>query len=395
MFLWDGLTSNASQQGHETMELIRQQNLPLLFQELTQAPSAQAEAIRLSLYLPHYRNSPQKRVKQAQKLVQRAYKFMATALDAKELERRMVLLNQTFERSEFLSQSPQALGYAFFLDNTHFEVQPLLLPCDPLVIVAPSFHVLPLLRSLASEPHYRLIVVNKTEGEIYRRDHDALKCELKVAFPSVQSRRPEVPFPRASSRDLDRVSHCMADLSQAILNLQKQDPRPIALAGDEGLRRIVIDDIRAELTRPIFYQDKWASAPSELASKVDEAFLERISNQSPFDIGKMIESAILENRCLTELPAIFHAATMGRVQCLVVTSDSPNWNLAGLNDTESNAQHESTESDRLEDSLIDDTVEQVLRQNGSVIFASKSDLRGHQSETCAIVFPPVHTDLTN
>ena len=123
------------------MELIRQQNLPLLFQELTQATTAQAEAVRLSLYLPHYKNSPQKRVKQAQKLVQRAYTFMAKALDAKELERRMTLLKQTFDQSDFLTQSPQSLGYAFFLDNTHFEVQPLLLPCDPLVIVAPSFHV--------------------------------------------------------------------------------------------------------------------------------------------------------------------------------------------------------------------------------------------------------------
>jgi hypothetical protein len=395
MFLPDGLSTNVTQQGHATMELLRQQNLPPLFQELTQAPTAQTEAIRLSLYLPHFRNSPQKRVKQAQKLVQRAYRFMATALDAKELERRMDLLKQTFDRSEFLAQSPQALGYAFFLDNTHFEVQPLLLPCDPLVVVAPSFHVLPLLRSLASEPHYRLILVDKTEGEIYRRDHDELKCELKIAFPSAQTRRPEVPFPRESSRDLDRVSHCMADLSQAILNLQKQDPRPIALAGDESLRRIVIDDIRAELTRPIFYQDKWASSPSDLANKVDEAFSERISNQSPFDIGKMLDSAILESRCLTELPAIFHAATMGRVQYLVVTSDSQNWNLAGLNETESTSPHPVMESDRLEDSLIDDTVEQVLRQNGSVIFASKADLRNHQSETCAILLPIDRTDLTN
>jgi hypothetical protein len=53
------------------------------------------------------------------------------------------------------------------------------------------------------------------------------------------------------------------------------------------------------------------------------------------------------------------------------------------------------ESDRLEDSLIDDTVEQVLRQNGSVIFATKTDLRGHHAETCAILLPIISTDLTN
>ena len=377
------------------MELIRQQTLPVLFQELTQAPGAHNEAIRLSLYLPNFRHSPQKRVKQTQKLLQRAQKFMATALEKEELERRMGLLKQTFAKAEFLVQSPQAMGFAFFLDSTHFEIQPLLLPCEPLVVVAPSFHVLPLLRSLASEPHYRLILVDRSEGEIYRRDHDELKCELKVVFPSKQSRRAEVPFPRESSSDLDRVSHCMADLSQAILNLQKQDPRPIALAGDEGLRKILIEDIRAELTRPIFFQDRWTTSPSALAGKVDEAFQERISNQSPFDIGKMLETAALEHRCLSDLPNIFQAASLGRVQCLVVTSDSPNWNLAGASDLEASSLDLQAQEDRLEDSLIDDTVELVLRTNGSVIFARREDLKGHHSETCAILAPLVATNLTN
>ena len=355
------------------MEIIKRDNLPDPLKARTAGPgkTTARSDVKLSLYMPCYRSAPAKRWRQAHKLLEQARRFLSLGVAPEELERMLGLLKTQLESEEAVARHPKALGFAYFLDAENFEIQELLTPCEPLVVVAASFHVVPLLRSFASEPHYRMVVIEQAAAAIYRRDHSGLKAELKVAFPTDAAVPAAVLYPKVTARDLSRIWQNVSDFSHALLNLQSLDPRPLALIGEDRLRRVLIEDIRASLTRPVFFQDRLAheatrTAVDELAAKADEAFTNRVAHQPPFDVAALIDDARRGGRYSGDLTAIFEAAQAGQVERLFVTSTARQWGVPKPDG--SGLELHAAQANHKDDCLIDDTVEAVLKGNGSVLF---------------------------
>jgi hypothetical protein len=217
-----------------------------------------------------------------------------------------------------------------------------------------------------------------------------LKAELKVSFPQGNTQHSAVLHPRETSSDLNRIWHNTADFSHALLNLQSLDPRPIALFGEDRLRRILIEDIRTSMTRPIFLQDRHKPVGQELTvknlvSRADEAFADRVANQPPFDPSDLIAEAQRNGRYETDLAAIYQAALLGRVEQLFVSTNFQRW---GSVDADSGSlEFHNLQNSHLDDCLIDDTVEVVLSKNGKVIFMGGEKQLSPQSASgvCAVM----------
>lgn len=346
------------------MELIRIESLPESFRRLTE-PSAEGESeVRVSMYVPNYKSGRSRIWKQSRRLLAQARELMLKGLPETETQRRLDLL----EEKIFLEQSHSgASGFAYFLDAHRCEAQPLVVRPEPLVVVSDSFHVRPLLQSLASEPHHRMIILRDEEALLYRRDHDGVSCEVKARFPAEKTERRKSVFLKETAEELDRTWHNMEDFAKEILKLQSHDPRPIALFGPEKLRKIIIEDIRAQLTRPIFVQDRADRNLRELCQMADEAYLDRLVDETPFDVDEALDSAEEQGLLVTDIREIFKAAVGGRVQSLVVTSENLAWGHVNIQSGEVEL-HES-QLDHHDDCVIDNAVEQVIRCGGSVLFA--------------------------
>jgi hypothetical protein len=361
------------------MELIRQEHLPEPVRELTKAAlgSGSAPDVKCSLYLPSYRLNPAKRSWQIHRLLKQAERYLSLGLEKDEVARRLALLRSELDRDDLLTRCPRAQAFAFFVDAEHFEVQELFSRCEPLVVVAASFHVVPLLRSMASEPFYRLVHLDRASGAIFRRDHSGLKAELKVAFPMAPSPAPSTLHTKDTARDLDRVWHNIADFAHALLNLQALDPRPLALVGDDKLRRVLIEDIRNRLTRPIFMQERGPEGTlrdpmlSDLVNRIDEAFTDRVADQPPIDVPALVQESLENGLLLVDLSEIYHAAARGEIDRLFVATLTRHWGKTQENS--SRLEHHDEQQDHKDDCLIDDTVEAVLRHNGSVLFCGSEE----------------------
>jgi hypothetical protein len=346
------------------MELIHIESLPPSFRRLTE-PSADGESeVRVSMYVPNYKSGRSRIWKQSRRLLAQARELMVKGLAESEVLRRLELL----EEKIFLEQShSEASGFAYFLDADRCEAQPLVVRPAPLVVVSNSFHVRPLLQSLASEPHHRMIILRDEEALSYRRDHDGVSCEIRARFPEDKTDKGKSLFHKQTAHDLDRTWHNMEGFAQEILKLQNQDPRPIALFGPEKLRKLIIEDIRAQLTRPIFVQDRSEKNLREICQLADEAYLDRLVDESPFDVDQAIDAAEAQDLLVTDIREVFRHALAGKVLSLVVTSENLAWGHVNLNSGEVEL-HES-QLDHHDDCVIDNTVEQVLNFGGSVLFA--------------------------
>lgn len=352
------------------MELIRIENLPESYRRLTE-PSAEGESeVRVSMYVPNYKSARSRIWKQSRRLLAQAKELMLKGLPDTETQRRLDLL----EEKIFLEQSRSgASGFAYFLDEHRCEAQPLVFRPEPLVVVSDSFHVRPLLQSLASEPHHRMIILKDEEALLYRRDHEGVSCEVKARFSAEKTPKKKTVFLKETAEELDRTWHNMEDFATKILKFQSHDPRPIALFGPEKLRKIIIEDIRAQLTRPIFVQDRADQNLRELCQLADEAYLDRLVDETPYDVDDALDSAEKQGTLLTDIHEIFRAALGRRVQSLVVTSESLAWGQVNMHSGEVEL-HES-QLDHHDDCVIDDAAGQVIHFGGSVLFAHPENVR--------------------
>lgn len=357
------------------MEVITRDNLPQPL--LDQVPfglnsQGQRHRLKLSLYFPAHRSHPARRWRTARVLLNKSLVALGRALEEAELKKITVRLAEILQGNTLLQQYPRAQGYALFLDGDQVEVQALLTPCTPSFVAGACFHVLPLLRSLASEPHYRLVVLERNKGTILRRDHSGFKIELKVAFPSHSEGPAERLYPRETARDLDRIWHNVATFSETLLHVHAADPRPLGIIGEERLRRLFIEDFRPSLSRPIFFQEPLVpnqDPPQNeaLVLRADQAFAIRVAKRSPCDISRLLESAAKEGRALSGWSRVSEAADQGLIECLVMghpwaSADPSTRSRAGSQAKGAPKQNPNVPA-------VDEVVEKVLRSGGSVLFA--------------------------
>lgn len=360
------------------MEVIKRDSLPhpLLNQaSLAFTGEDQSHRLKLSLYIPAHRSDPARRWRTARLLLKQSQFALGRAAGNASLKKGTARLYQLLGDENLLRQYPGAQGYALFLDGEHVEIQALLTPCTPTVVAGPIFHVLPLLRSLASEPHYRIIALERNKGTVLRRDHDGFKTELKIAFPGHSCGPAETLHPRATARDLERIWHNVATFSQALLHVQTLDPRPLGIIGEERLRRLFIDDMRPSLTRPIFFQEPPSpnQDPLDTAAvmvRADQAFAIRVAKHSPCDIAQLLGSAAQEGRALSGWATVSDAADKGLIECLLMGHHGACTGRATRD--KAGAMEGLGRDQNPENPSVDELVKKVLRSDGAVLFAESN-----------------------
>lgn len=357
------------------MELIRMQSLPKSVQSLTRTGEDTQPDVRVSLYLPNYRSGRGRIWKISRKLLAQARQLMLTGLSEEETNRRIEIIEERIfvqpppgQEFEAHKREHDALGYAYFLDGANLDVQALDIRPEPLVVVSNSFHVRPLLQSIAQEPHQRIVILGREQASIHRREHDSLVEESLYYFPDLaekQGDRRGFVSPRENARDFEKVWRHMEEFSQALLSLQNSDPRPLALFGPDDLRKVFIEDVRSQLTRPIYLQGSITGSLRDMCRLADEAFADRLTDESPLDVEETTQTAYEKGCLVTELDEIFHEAQRGNVESLLVTKYSPLW---GEVDAFGHVELHEEQQDFKDDCIIDDAVEYVLKHDGGVLF---------------------------
>ncbi len=351
------------------MELIHADSLPESIQQLTRTNPKSEQDVKVSLYVPNYLSGRSRIWKQSRRLLSIAEKFMSMGLSQEETRRRLAVV----EEKIFLEQSQSnAQGFAYFLDGERCEAQPLVVRPEPLAVVSDTFHIKPLLQSLAREPHHRLVIVQEHEAQVYARDHDSLRMEWSMEFPQEEPPPTSVLHPKETPEELNRVWHNVEDFAKKLLQSQMKDPRPLALFGNDRLRRLLIEDIRSELTRPIFVQGQVKGTLRSLCVEADRAYTDRLSDDTPYDVNEVMSQAREQGLLLSNLKEIFREALAGNVESLLVTRDNPAWGL--VNSDSGEVEFHTHQQDHHDDCVVDDTIEQVIKHGGNVLFASPSQV---------------------
>ncbi len=132
------------------------------------------DAPRASVYLPTHRGGPETRQDpvRLRNLLRTARETAAVMLDHREAEDLVAPAEQLLDDEDFWQH--QADGLAVFLDGA-LRTWRLPLSFDELVVVAPRFHIMPVLRHLSLDRRFAVLALAQNDVRLFLGSRDALE----------------------------------------------------------------------------------------------------------------------------------------------------------------------------------------------------------------------------
>jgi len=138
----------------------------------------------ISLYLPTHRHHPENQQDpiRYRNLLPKMEALLKEQGSASEVESQLEQFRALAHDKEFWNHRTEGLAILCSLEK--FQIFDLQRPVQELLVVAASFHVKPLLRTLQSADRYQILCLNRHEAKLYEGNRDALdQVDLKD-FPT-------------------------------------------------------------------------------------------------------------------------------------------------------------------------------------------------------------------
>lgn len=266
-----------------------------------------------------------------------------------------------------------AQGYGFFRTRQSFHACELTRRPQPVVTVASSFHIKPLLQTVLLEPTFRILEIGKEALNVLdvRGDVRTLVQSFPLVFQDSDSETRAATTTRSKLREArgQSIRHAVRHLAASTLS----DGKPLALLGHRLTRKAVRDALRPDWNCAVFYESSGRSNHRKTMEDITTSFDKHTHDASEARlVDKM--NAFCEPQLLVGLTQIAEAAVSARVAELFVDPTVRVWGQLDRK-TGSFVQTER-QADIRDDCLIDDIVEEVLRTRGTVRFARTRALSG-------------------
>lgn len=299
-----------------------------------------------------------------------ARQLLRQSLSTAECEQLLAPFQHEVQRMDPRKLPP---GYGFFRTREAFHACELSRRPQPLVTVASSFHIKPLLQSVLLEPTFRILEIGKESLNVLDvcGDVRTLLQSFPLVFQDSEGETRSALASRSKLREAraQSIRHAVRHLAAPTLS----DGKPLALLGHRLTRKAVREALRQDWNCVVFYESSGRSNHRKTIEDITASFDEHTHEASEARlVNKM--NAFCDPQLLVGLTQIAEAAVSARVSELFVDPSARVWGQLDRK-TGSFVQTEK-QADIHDDCLIDDIVEEVLRARGTVRFARTRALSG-------------------
>ena len=237
---------------------------------------------------------------------------------------------------------------ALFLSPSFFQARLLSLHCDPSIVVAPRFHIAPLLPSALLSMHYYILAVSKNrtrffevkDGEISEKTIDGMPQNQAEAWEGMERQEKSLQFHSsgggtaafhgqggAKDTESTETEVYLHKIAKSIHTVVHEQHAPVIFAGvEEHFGHYRQFDTSGQL------QDDY------IRGNPDESRAEELLEKSKPIIAKVIEQqndALLESygnlsgtgRTSTDLQTVLDAAHRGKVELLFIPEGTEQWGI--------------------------------------------------------------------
>lgn len=317
----------------------------------------------ISLYLPTHRHHPARAADpiRYRNQLRELEASLAQRHGKREIEPLLAPFQALVDDDDFWNNRTDAL--AIFSAGSSFQVFDLQRPVQELLVVAESFHIKPLLRTLQSADRYQVLCLGQHGGRLYEGNRDALDpVEVSHAISA-----PMVHEPRQSHKEIWHATllNYLRPIDAAV---QAEHSKPSGLP----LLLVALPEMqhafREASHNPLLVPQGIDISPEALDvealrvqawEQFQPHYLERLAG-----LVETFENARARGQGAHLIEDVAAAAVAGRIGTLLVEADRE---IPGRLDKATGAIAPADLDDPEVDDLIDDIAEAVLRARGEVV----------------------------
>jgi hypothetical protein len=317
----------------------------------------------ISLYLPTHRHHPAREADpiRYRNQLRELEASLAQRHGKREIEALLAPFQALIDDDDFWNNRTE--GLAIFSAGDRFEVFDLQRPVQELLVVADSFHIKPLLRTVQSADRYQVLCLGQHGGRLFEGNRDALDpVEVSRAISA-----PMVHEPRQSHKEIWHATllNYLRPIDAAV---QAEHSKPSGLP----LLLVALPEMQhafREASHNALLVEQGIDISPE-ALDVEALRVKAWEQFQPYYLARLarlvdsFENARARGQGANLLEDVAAAAVAGRIGTLLVEADRE---IPGRMDADTGAITPAKLDDPEVDDLIDDIAEVVLRARGEVI----------------------------
>jgi hypothetical protein len=326
----------------------------------------------ISLYLPTHRHHPAREADpiRYRNQLRELQASLGQRHDKREIEPLMAPFEALVDNDDFWNNRTE--GLAIFSAGDDFQVFDLQRPVQELLVVADSFHIKPLLRTLQSADRYQVLCLGQHGGRLYEGNRDALD-PVEV---SRTIRAPMVHEPKQSHKDTwhaDLLNYLRPIDAAVEAEHSKPSGLPLLLVALAQMQHA----FREASHNALLVEQGIDISPEAL--DIEALRIQAWEQFQPYYLERLaklvdtFENARARGQGANLLEDVAAAAVAGRIGTLLIEADRE---IPGRLDKTSGAITPANLDDPEVDDLIDDIAEAVLRARGEVIVVPSDRMPG-------------------
>jgi hypothetical protein len=317
----------------------------------------------ISLYLPTHRHHPAREADpiRYRNQLRELEASLAQRHGKREIEPLLAPFQALVDDDDFWNNRTE--GLAIFSAGDRFEVFDLQRPVQELLVVADSFHIKPLLRTVQSADRYQVLCLGQHGGRLFEGNRDALDpVEVSRAISA-----PMVHEPKQSHKDTwhaDLLNYLRPIDAAVQAEHSKPSGLPLLLVALPEMQHA----FREASHNALLVEQGIDISPEAL--DVEALRVKAWEQFQPYYLARLarlvdsFENARARGQGANLLEDVAAAAVAGRIGTLLVEADRE---IPGRMDADTGAITPAKLDDPEVDDLIDDIAEVVLRARGEVI----------------------------
>ncbi|NRA68138.1 MAG: hypothetical protein HRU19_26885 [Pseudobacteriovorax sp.] len=256
-------------------------------------------------------------------------------------------------------------GIAFFKSNEDFYYSLLALEPVELTVVADSFHIKPLVNCFAMRANCYIIMATTEQVSLLKLSGTDVEFLETMHQSPEDNQDKRSGFVGQRKRHKDVVDGFIKDSLKKIHKAYNLRHHRLAILGPQRLRAKIKSELTEGIQKQIFFESLLYSSLSEMVGKLAPALSKELEESAQKKAVSLLKEPG-KGLITTSLEDIAKAAIESRIEQLVVDPKTQVW---GRYDREKGLLETSErQQSHLDDCVIDDIVEEVLRRDGEVIF---------------------------